>query len=80
MRPWSGPAPLRDNIRKGVFVMSEDNRLRHLADCWRRLAEVDSQAQKSYRLAWADYLDCLVRLEDRPESTNPGSHAKIGAR
>jgi len=60
--------------------MSEANRLRHLADCWRRLAEVDSHAQRGYGLAWADYLDCLVRLEDRPEFANPGAQAEIGAR
>jgi len=60
--------------------MSEDNRLRHLADCWRRLAEVDSHAQRGYGLAWADYLDCLARLEDRPELANPGAQAEMGAR
>ena len=51
--------------------MSESNRLRHLADCWRRLAECDSFDLKSYRLGWADYLDFLARLEERPGALAP---------
>jgi hypothetical protein len=43
--------------------MSEADRLHALADCWRRLAEADCRDQKRNRLIWADYLDCLARLE-----------------
>ena len=45
--------------------MSQIERFRYLAECWRRLAEFGDLDQKSFRLAWADHLDCLARLEGK---------------
>lgn len=50
-------------LEEGVISMSQIERFRYLAECWRRLAELGDLDQKSFRLAWADHLDCLARLE-----------------
>jgi len=44
--------------------MTEAERLRAMADVWRRLAEVGASGEKRPRLEWADYIDRLLRLQE----------------
>ena len=69
MRPWNGPAPLRNNLRKAAFVMSEVHRLRHLADRWRRLAEVEqprSKRRAANHSANLGFRSLIPALDPRP--------------
>jgi hypothetical protein len=58
-----------------AVALSLARRLHHLADCWRRLAEADAFEQKSFRLAWADHLDCLARREAESGTAAPHNTA-----